>query len=109
MKGIDWSSLWKKEDWLAVWQGFLIMALVVVGLTLVIPSFRWVTDGELRGIIAEKANTIAQITKDAEAMGEAALLTEMLTLQAAIVKQDRLSNRYHCLALKPLCARQLAG
>jgi uncharacterized membrane protein YadS len=88
-KGVDWSSLYKKEDWLAVWQGFLIMALVVVGLTLVIPSFRWVTDGELRGIIAEKANTIAQITKDAEAMEETALLTEMLALQAAIVKQDR--------------------
>jgi len=24
---IDWSSLWKKEDWWAVWLGFLILAL----------------------------------------------------------------------------------
>ena len=24
-QGIDWSSLWKKEEWLAVWIGFLII------------------------------------------------------------------------------------
>ncbi|MFQ5711719.1 MAG: YeiH family protein [Candidatus Geothermarchaeales archaeon] len=28
MAKIDWSSLWKKEDWWAVWIGFLILAIV---------------------------------------------------------------------------------
>ncbi len=26
-KKIDWSSLWKKEDWWAVWIGFVVLLL----------------------------------------------------------------------------------
>jgi hypothetical protein len=38
MANIDWSSLWKKEDWLAVWIGFLILLLVA---SKVITSIPW--------------------------------------------------------------------
>lgn len=34
---IDWSSLWTKEDWWAVWIGFIIMLLVAAGLIKGIP------------------------------------------------------------------------
>ena len=33
-KGIDWSSLWKKDEWLAVWIGFLIIIILMVGTNL---------------------------------------------------------------------------
>jgi uncharacterized integral membrane protein (TIGR00698 family) len=88
--GVDWSSLWKKEDWLAVWLAFLIMFGVIAGiLTLKIPSMRWVTDAALQGIVHDKADKIAQIAKKAEAQGETTLLAQIHALQAAIEKQDR--------------------
>ena len=31
-KGIDWSSLWTKEDWWACWIGWLILVLAIVGI-----------------------------------------------------------------------------
>ena len=33
-QAIDWSSLWKKDEWLAVWIGFLIIILTLAGLKL---------------------------------------------------------------------------
>lgn len=29
--GIDWSSLWKKEDWWACWIGWLILLMAIIG------------------------------------------------------------------------------
>jgi len=88
-KGEGWSSLWKKEDWLAVWLGFLIMFSVIAGVTLTVPSFRWLTAGELNSFLAEQSGKVDKLAKDAEAKGEKALLTEVNALQAAIQKQDR--------------------
>lgn len=31
VKNIDFSSLWKKEDWIAVWIGFSILTLAIIG------------------------------------------------------------------------------
>ncbi len=39
------SLLWKTEDWLAVWVGFLVIVLVLAGLPVKIPKFKWTTDG----------------------------------------------------------------
>jgi uncharacterized membrane protein YadS len=35
MKSIDWSSLWRKEDWWAVWVGFIILTM---GITRCLPA-----------------------------------------------------------------------
>ena len=41
---IDWSSLWKKEDWWAVWVGFFILLLGIAGWLPPLPSFaKWTT------------------------------------------------------------------
>lgn len=40
------STLLRTEDWLAVWLGFLIIVLVLVGLRPELPKFRWATDAE---------------------------------------------------------------
>src|ERR1043166_4275783 len=36
----------RSEDWLAVWLGFVILALVAVGLPVHLPTFKWTTDRE---------------------------------------------------------------
>lgn len=42
-QGIDWSSLWKKEDWWAVWMGGFILLISAMGLLTVSPGLkRWV-------------------------------------------------------------------
>lgn len=39
---IDWSSLWKKEDWWAVWLGFLILALASLRIVSWLPKIgKW--------------------------------------------------------------------
>jgi len=43
--GIDWSSLCKKEDWWAVWIGFLILGLAATGvITWTTKIGKWTTD-----------------------------------------------------------------
>ena len=37
-KGIDWSSLVRKEDWLVVWLGFIILILTAAGFITNVPS-----------------------------------------------------------------------
>jgi uncharacterized membrane protein YadS len=57
-KPVDWSSLIRKEDWLVVWMGFIIMLLAVAGLITSVPSVgTWSTNltdalnfGDLTGI-----------------------------------------------------------
>jgi len=42
---IDWSSLWKKEDWWAVWLGFAIVALVITNIASRFPKiYGWTSD-----------------------------------------------------------------
>lgn len=42
---IDWSSLYRKEDWWAVWLGFITLALAVTGLVTRIPRIgKWTMD-----------------------------------------------------------------
>jgi len=44
--GIDWSSLWKKEDWWAVWVGFAILIIGVVGILPRLPAIdKWTVFG----------------------------------------------------------------
>lgn len=39
-KGIDWSSLWKKEDWWAVWMGGFILLIAAIGWLTVSPKIK---------------------------------------------------------------------
>ena len=52
-QGIDWSSIWRKEEWLAVWIGFLIIILLLIGVKVKIPAFKWTTGGEFNSVVAE--------------------------------------------------------
>lgn len=89
MSSIDWSSLWKKEDWVAVWIGFLIIILAIAGLKVDIPKFRWTTDGEFKSFIAESAPQIEKLAATAGEKGETALQEQAVALKAAIDQGDR--------------------
>jgi uncharacterized membrane protein YadS len=40
------SSLLRTEDWMAVWLGFLLIVLIVVGVRPEVPKFRWAVGGD---------------------------------------------------------------
>ncbi len=86
---LGWSVLWKTEDWLAVWIGFLIIGLVLAGLTIKPPKFKWATEGEFTSYVKEMTPVIDNLAKQAAAKGEQDLQTQAAALKAAMEKGDR--------------------
>lgn len=95
-KKAGWSNLWKNEDWLAVWIGFILIALVIVAhqgklidLKKVTPSFKWATDGQIESRIDSWNKAIDPLIKDAEAKGEPGTVNRLQALKEALAKKDR--------------------
>jgi uncharacterized integral membrane protein (TIGR00698 family) len=87
--GIDWSSLWKKDDWLGVWIGFLIIIVILAGLKFTLPKFKWTTGAEFASFASETAPLADKLAKDAAAKGESALQTQAAALKNAMDAGDR--------------------
>ena len=83
------SALFKTEDWLAVWLGFLIIVLVIFGVRPEMPKFRWATDAGFAAAVEEKRPAVEQLVKDAEAKGEKDVAAAAAALKAAVDKGDR--------------------
>lgn len=86
-----WSALWKKDDWLSVWIGFLILGIFIAGFTLTLPDWKWMSGGEFgrKGRAwTERAQALAA---DAQAKGEASLKGFLDALIPALSAKDRLS------------------
>lgn len=88
-RGIDWSSLWKKDDWMSVWTGFLILIVFMAGLVIKLPSFSWMTDGRLADKTSAWAEKVDSLAKDGQAKGEAALSQSAAALKSALDANDR--------------------
>ena len=88
-QGIDWSSLWKKDEWLAVWLGFLIIVLIIAGLQVKTPSFRWTTGGEFASFAKNAAPGVEKLAKSASEKGEKSLQDQAIALKGAIDKGER--------------------
>ena len=88
-QGIDWSSLWKKDEWLAVWIGFLIIILTLAGLKLTNVNFRWTTDGEFASFAAEQVPAVDKLIKEAGGKGEEGLAAQATALKAALESGNR--------------------
>jgi len=84
-----WVDLFKKEDWLAVWLGFLIIALILLGVQVKLPGFKWTTDGEFTKLIATMTPVVDSVTKGAGEKQEADLLAAATGLKAAMGTGDR--------------------
>lgn len=79
------------EDWLAVWLGFLIIALILIGIRPSMPSFRWATGGDFAATVAENKPAVEKLAKDAEAKGEGDVVAAATALKAAMETGDRKS------------------
>jgi len=83
------SGLFSKEDWLAVWLGFLIIALILLGVTVRLPGFKWTTDGEYSGVVAQMAPMVDNLVKGAGEKNDADVLAAATALKTAMGGQDR--------------------
>lgn len=88
-QGIDWTTLWKKDDWMSVWIGFLILIIFMAGATFKLPGWRWMTDDAFIEKVAGGASKIEALAKDAEGKGEQNVQKELLALKTAIDGKDR--------------------
>jgi len=88
-KAIQWSALWSTEDWLAVWIGFFIIIVILLGLTVKTPKFKWTTGTEFDSYIAETAPAINKLAQQASLKDEKALNDLALALTAAMASKDR--------------------
>jgi uncharacterized integral membrane protein (TIGR00698 family) len=87
--GINWSVLWKSDDWMSVWIGFLILIFFLAGATMSLPRWKWIGDGSFQDNIAGYGKKVDGAIKDAEAKGEAALKDQAAALKAALGAKDR--------------------
>ncbi len=83
------SVLWKTEDWLAVWLGFIIIGIILAGLTVKLPGLKWTTEGEFASIVQESEPAVDKLLADAEGAGEAGLQTSLAALKSAFAGKER--------------------
>jgi hypothetical protein len=88
-KGINWSVLWKSDDWMSVWIGFFILIFFLAGATMSLPGWKWIGDGSFQDKIAGYAKKVDSAAKDAEAKGEPALKEQAAALKTALDAKDR--------------------
>jgi uncharacterized integral membrane protein (TIGR00698 family) len=88
-RGIEWSALWSTEDWLAVWIGFLIIIIILLGLTVKTPKFKWTTGTEFDSYMTEVAPAVNKLAQQASQKEEKALQDQAQALLTAIAAKDR--------------------
>jgi len=88
-KKIDWSGLWTSEDWLAVWIGFFVILVVLAGVTVKTPKFKWTTGGEFQGLLSQMSPQVDKLAKDAEGKGETELAADAVALAKTVKAGDR--------------------
>jgi len=84
-----WMDLLKNEDWMSVWLGFLIIILILAGITIRVPTFRWTTDGQFQGIVGQMTPAVDSLVNSADEKKEADLLAAATTLKTAVETGDR--------------------
>jgi uncharacterized integral membrane protein (TIGR00698 family) len=88
-KPIDWTTLWKKDDWMSVWIGFIILIFFMAGATFKLPGWKWMSDGAFIEKVAGMSSKVESLAKEAEGKGEAGLQAELTGLKTAIDAKDR--------------------
>lgn len=107
---------WRTEDWMAVFLGFTVIALVlvffnwkVVDLRNVVSSFRWTTDAQLASRTPGWVATLDTIAKNAEAKGQKDVVALSQTLKEALQKGDRKAIESAAGKMAKLGSRTTAG
>lgn len=107
---------WRTEDWMAVFLGFIVIALVlaffnwkVVDLRNVVSNFRWTTDAQLASRTPGWVDTLNTIAKDAEAKGQKDVVALSAALKEALQKGDRKAIESAAGKIAKLGSRTMAG
>lgn len=87
--GINWSVLWKSDDWMSVWIGFFILIFFLAGATMSLPRWKWIGDGSFQDKIAGYAKKVESAGKEAEAKAEPAVMEQAVALKTALDAKDR--------------------
>src|SRR3989304_8167131 len=82
-------SILKNEDWMAVWLGFLIIALVLLGVQVRMPTFKWTTDAEFKTLITTTTPAVDGLVTSAAEKGEADLAAAATGLKTAMGTGER--------------------
>jgi uncharacterized membrane protein YadS len=89
-------TLWKYEDWMAVWVGFFIIALVlvlnqykIIDLSKVTPNYKWATDGQVAGRSAKWNMAIDPLIAEAKSKEEMGTVNRLTQLKEAIATGER--------------------
>ena len=88
-EGINWSVLWKSDDWMSVWIGFLILIVALAGFTMSLPKWSWITGGSFEGMISGWTAKVEAIATEAEGKNEPAVKEQAVALKAALDGKDR--------------------
>ena len=87
---------WRTEDWIAVVLGFLVIVAVlsafqwkVFDLRIVVPTFRWTTDAQIKSLTPGWIAALDSISKDASAKNQQNVVALSQGLREALVSKDR--------------------
>jgi uncharacterized membrane protein YadS len=87
---------WRTEDWVAVYLGFFIIALILAAFSgkwfdfgNLRSTFRWTTDAQIAARAPAWTAAAEEVAKDAESRGNKALATAAADLKTALQKNDR--------------------
>ena len=88
-KGSGISAAWKKDDWMSVWIGFIILAVFIAGLTYKVPSWRWMPEGAFSKKAAGWVSKADSLVREGQSKGDAALSEKALSLKSALESGER--------------------
>jgi uncharacterized integral membrane protein (TIGR00698 family) len=88
-KAIDWTTLWKKDDWMSVWIGFIILIFFISGATFKLPGWKWMSDGAFTDKIAGWSAKVESLARDAEQKGDADIQKQAVALKTVFDAKDR--------------------
>jgi uncharacterized integral membrane protein (TIGR00698 family) len=110
------SRYWRTEDWIAVVLGFLVITAVlltfqwkVADLRNVVPTLRWTTDEQVALLTPNWNRALDSIVTDADAKGQANIVTLSRGLKDALATQDRKAIETAAGKLAATGARTLPG
>ena len=90
------SKSWRTEDWVAVYLGFLIIAVILAAFSYkwfelgsLRPTFRWTADSQIASSANNWRTSLDAIAKDADAKGRKDLAASANNLKSALDKGDR--------------------
>jgi uncharacterized integral membrane protein (TIGR00698 family) len=86
---IDWTTLWKKDDWMSVWIGFAILVIFMAGFSLKLPSWKWTTDSAVSEKAADWGAQAEKLAASAGAKNETGVQSAATALAGAGKAGDR--------------------